>query len=558
MNITVITTFPNNMWEVYARESIHRLVKFWPAEVPFMVQLDDDLLFEHVDQMLRPQDGIAVGWEKDHAEFVARNKDKDSPTDYRKQAVRFCHKVFAIKRALDAALKQKEAEPENPPRYLIWMDADVHITRAVTMEEIKACLPKEGDALAYLGRKDWDHSECGWLAFDLENGGDKLIEFTHKIYLCDKLFDFPQWHDSWVWDQVFKNVGEPKNKITNLTEGKPGTEIWEQSPMAAWSVHYKGPAAKSKMFNGDKKFKDQKQQVSNIQIHTMNAIPNGQIHDHISKNQILIENWVKLCEATDDEVVVVSAGPMLVAEEVRDDAKAGKRIVAVKHALKPLKAAGITPWACILLDPRPHVVDFVKDADPEVIWFVASQVNPEVTRQLIVQGCTVWGYHASVGANEQFLTDEQAYSIIGGGSATATRGLYMLHHLGFRNFKLYGYDLCFPDKPDLEAKDERGQPKYLEFSLGMNDPLYNLKRCFWSEPQLIAQFEEMNLLLKNNNFKIEAIGDGILPFITKSQKMANLRNDELKAKIHGTEHPNYRDMLNGNAARPAGKRPANN
>lgn len=525
-NIAVITTFPNSSWEVYGRKMIDSYVKYWPAEIPLMIQLDDNTLYEQVDAMLRPQDGITVGPTPDHEAFIKRNAGKDHPTDYRKQAVRFCHKVFAIKRTLDAINDFKAATIEGkepPPRYLVWMDADVITTRPVTMDEIKACLPNDGDAVAYLGRKDWDHSECGWLAFDLESRGDKLIEATTEEYISDQVFEWEQWHDSFVWDRMI--LKESLTNATNLTANKPGTEIWEQSPMTSWSKHYKGPVAKQQLVP-----QRPMNPNSNIQIHTKNAIPDADLHSHIKTNQELISNWVRMCEPTDEEIVIVSAGPQLIAEDIR--AHEGKKIVAVKHALEPLRKAGVKPWACILLDPRPHVVNFVQDADKDIIWFVASQVNPEVTKALLDKGCTVWGYHASVGANEGFLTKEQSYSIIAGGSATATRGLYLLKHLGFKNMILYGYDLCLPDKPDLGALDELKQPKYMEISLGMNDPLYSMKKCFWTEPQLIAQFEEMNEMLKSKDFKLTVVGDGIVPFIYKSQYISDMRNKELRDKIH--------------------------
>ena len=536
MNIAVVTTFPNNCIDVYARNMLQSFVKYWPKEIDLMVQLDDDLLFQDVNKMLRPQDGIAVGWEKDHREFVERNKGKDDPSNYRKQAVRFCHKVFAIKRALNGINACKEANGQCP-RYLIWMDADVITNRPITMDEIKECLPKEGDAVSYMGRKDWDHSECGWLAFDLHHNGEKLINAFLSHYLDDSIFTMEQWHDSWVFDQVSKL---PK---TNLTEGKSGMDIWPQSPMGKWSTHFKGPVAKNELF--------QKTQPlvhhpvgQKVLIQTKNAIPHEKICEQIKRNQELIKNWIKPCKKSNEEIVVVSAGPMLIAEDVRAEVKAGRKIVAVKHALVPLKKAGITPWACILLDPRPHVADFVKDADPNIIWFVASQVHPEVTLQLLARKCTIWGYHASVGAGEHALTAQQPGSIVSGGSATATRGLFMLSHLGFNKLRLYGYDLCLPDKPDLHAIDENGSPKYLELSVGMNDPVFNIKKLFFSEPQLIAQFEEMNELLRSKQFKIKAFGDGIVPFLIKSAETANLRNKELRLKMF--DNPTtYKELLNG-------------
>lgn len=521
MNIAVITTFPSNMWDVYAKQMLTSFVQYWPKEIPILIALDDDLLKPDVDRLMRDNDACVIGWDQDHTDFVARNKSKDNAQDYRKQATKFCHKVFAIKHALDAVMRQKEVEAA--PRYLIWMDADVVTTKHVSLDDIKKCLPKEGDAVSYLGRKDWDHSECGWLAFDLENGSDRIIQDVHGQYISDTIFQQLQWHDSWIWDLYLKN------KCTNLTADKPGMEIWPQSPMAAWSIHYKGPAAKQKLIHNPVR-QPLNTGGKNVIIQTKNAIPAEEICDHIRENQRLITNWLRECEPNNEKITIVSAGPMLFAEDVR--VETGK-IVAVKHALQPLKKAGIKPWACILLDPRPHVADFVQEADPEVLWFVASQVNPEVTKLLLDKGCEVWGYHASVGAGESELTDKQPNSIVSGGSATATRGLFLLAHLGFRDFHLYGYDLSFPDKMDMHAKDSLGQPKYLEFSVGTKNAHVDVKKCFYSEPQLIAQFEELNEIMKEGKYKLKAFGHGMLPFILKLMEVTNLRQDELKYKMGG-------------------------
>lgn len=519
MNITVVTTFPNFAWELYAKKMLQTFVQYWPTEVPIMVQLDDNKLSGEVDKILRPQDGLACGWSTEHKSFAKRHKD--DPANYRKQPVRFCHKIFALKDVYEANNKSKEAGGEHDD-IIIWLDADVHTLRPVSIEEIKQCLPKDSAAVSYLGRKDWPHSECGWLAFDLNSGGGDFIETLVAQYTSDNVLKMEEWHDSWVFDVVRKSKGAPK--ATNLTEDKPGMDIWPHSPMAKWSVHYKGPVAKQGLTTQ----KMPKNANTNIIIQTQNAIPNEQIHKHIEENQKLIKDWIVECETNEEEIVVVSAGPLFVAEDLIGETR---KIVAVKHAMKPLKAAGIKPWACILLDPRPHVIDFVDEPDTDVIWFVASQVNPDVTRNLVCAGCKIMGYHASVGAEEGFLTNKQANAIVHGGSATATRGLFVLNHLGFRKFRLYGYDLCYPDKPDFSAIDDRNQPRYLEMSIGNTNPLYAVKRCFWTEPQFVAQLEEMNDILKTEKFDIEAFGEGIVPFVVKSKKVTELRQGHLHSKM---------------------------
>lgn len=521
----VITTFPNSMYKVYAEEMIKSFVRFWPSDIPLLVQLDTPELENDVKSLLRPIDAVAVGWEEPHASFVLRNGEKDDPHNYRHQVTRFCHKVFSIKRARDAIQKQKD-EGLEAPRYLIWMDADVITNRKITHEDLKKCLPD--GAVSYLGRKDWPHSECGWLAFDLENEGGMFIDVWHGLYTSDEILKLEETHDSWAFDHVKNSKDAPKS--TNLTEGKPGMDIWPHSPMGEWSTHFKGPAAKG-------------QKMPGIQIQTKNSIPDEMIHDHIKQNQSLIKDWIVDCLPTDEEIVVVSAGPQMIPEDVLEDYNKGKKIIAVKHALNPLKSVGIKPWACILLDPRPHVLDFVSDPDKDVLWFVASQVDPKVTMKLLSQGCKVWGYHASVGAGEGVLTSLQPHSVISGGSATATRGLFVLKHLGFHNFKLFGYDLCFPDKPDMNKLDDFGQPKYLEITVQWNDPAANLKKCFWTEPQLIAQFEEIRNLIDNSSFKFTAEGDGIVPFVLKSKLVGELRRLKLKDKIKPIP---YRKLLKWN------------
>lgn len=540
--IAVATTFSDASWDVHAKRMLESFVANWPDEVPILVQTDTPSLAEQIDKIIRPADGLKSGWEPEHKAFVERNAGKDDPNDYRKQAVRFCHKVFALKYAADSVKKAKAAGHADACRYLIWLDADVLTTRKVTIDEIAKCLPKEGDAVAYMGRKDWDHSECGWLAFDLENGGDELINLWVNCYHGDTIFNNEQWHDSWLFDVVrtLTVVGRDEFKCTNLTPNATGMEVWPQSPMAPWSKHYKGPIAKQELAAKPQK---QKGGMQPLKIETRNSIPNDSICQNILENQVQIKNWVVPCKKTDEEIVVVSAGPMLIAEDLQAEVDAGRKIVAVKHALKPLKEAGIKPWACILLDPREHVYDFVTDPDKDIIWFVASQVTPKAVKSLLDAGCQVWGYHASVGAGEAPYTDKQASSIVDGGSATSTRGLFLLEKLGFRKFRLYGYDLCLAKKPDLNERDELGQPKNFEIEVGYQMPHYKDSRWFWSKGELLAQADEFRQIMESRNWDIKAFGNGIVPFLANIRKVNNLRMKAKLDKMPFIRPVHYEDLL---------------
>lgn len=541
---SVITTFGNAHWEQYAKQMLTSFVQYWPSQIPILCVLDDDKLLPEVQKLLRPQDAVMVHSDPDRAKFLERNKGRDDPNDYRKQASRFCHKVFALKGAADFW----KAAQGDKARYVIWMDADVLTTRPVTVEEVAACLPKQGDAVSYLGRKDWPHSECGWLAFDLENKGAGLVDEWLEFYKTDKIFELEQWHDSWAFDQVSKNGSV--YPTTNLTADKPGMEIWPQSPMAPWSRHYKGPIAKQTLAGATDASQIQAvpgAQVGGMQlkVQTKNSIPNEDICRNVLENQSQITQWIKTCKPNDEEIVVVSGGPMMIPEKLEEEIKAGRKIIAVKHALEPLKEAGIKPWACILLDPREHVYKFVEKPDKDIIWFVCSQVTPKAVKALLDAGCNVWGYHAAVGAGEHIYTEKQPEAVISGGSATATRGLFMLDKLGFRNFRLYGYDLCIPDKPNLSEKDNIGQPQHFEIMLEANEPFFKQKRGFWTKGELIAQYQEFFQIMQMNHWKIKAFGHGIVPFITEAREVSDLRAtrkiDKIKAKIK--KAPDYGKLL---------------
>lgn len=303
---SVITSFPNNMFDVYARQMLTNFVQHWPAQIPILVFLDDDKLVDQVTKLIRPQDAVCVFNNKDRTTFLERNQGKDSPDDYRKQACRFCHKVFALK---DAADYWKASTDPLKARYLIWLDADVLITRPVTLTEINKCLPKDGDIVSYLGRKDWDHSECGWLAFDLNHPqAEFFMQLLYNEYTSDAVYKKTQWHDSWLFDLMRKDMQNVGGTFTNLTADKPGMEIWPQSPMAAWSRHYKGPIAKQEL-GGLKPVQSQQQgmksQHGNLVIQTKNSLPNEQLQRNIVENQSQITQWVKLCKPTDEELVVV-------------------------------------------------------------------------------------------------------------------------------------------------------------------------------------------------------------------------------------------------------------
>jgi hypothetical protein len=248
-----------------------------------------------------------------------------------------------------------------------------------------------------------------------------------------------------------------------------------------------------------------------MNIKTRNCLPNDKIVANVRENLTLIKKWAEYVKPHDEQVVICSAGQSLSYADVKRWSDKGVKIVAVKHAIDRLKKWGIKPWACVLLDPRPHVEKFVQKPDKDVIYFVASMVDPSVVKTLLENECQVVGYHAFVGAGEDKAL-EPGTMLVSGGSATATRCIGLLYEcLGFRDMHCYGYDLCYHTRPNMDEKHEDGSKKYIDVTLSAK--VWGGKpqlRSFWTEGQFLAQAKELHDLYKTKQgFNISIYGYGI-------------------------------------------------
>lgn len=554
MKFAAVTTFPKEQLPM-ALQTLASFRKHW--NIPLVIYLDDltfgtpeyEQFFQQIQPILEhPEDGLIVGACQEQQDFMARHAGKDDPKDYRKMLTRWSHKVFAISEAV--------RHYGDAIDFLVWIDADVMTTKEVTHEDLMSWAPLV-DAVSYLGRKDWSASETGFIMFnmvDKHKEARKLIEEWQMMYVTDAICSLPEQTDAYAFDKVIANYGS-----LNLTRDIPGRDVFDQSPLAGHMTHYKGNRKKALLpvYSKPAGAQAPQQQHSNamtgqsfntgqLNIVTQNCVPDEVIKKNIQTNLQIIPHWLETNSITDEEIAICSAGPSLSVDEVLPLYDRGVKIVAVKHALKTLQKGGIKPWAVILLDPREHVKNFVKFPDRDVLWFVASMVDPEVSDHLVKSGCKVFGYHAAVGADElKLLPRGHRYHI--GGSATSTRGISLLKALGFRKMHLFGYDCCYFQKPDLLEKKDNGRLKYEEVTL--ETPSWGGKtvsRTWWTEGQFLAQVQEMEKIYFNDQeLDLTLYGDGIIPWVHKHrQKFAEWQKYIRKEdNLYANEHPSITEWI---------------
>lgn len=516
--IAVCSTFPNSMWEICAAEMLQNFALFWPEEIKIYIQLDeqgDDTRIPINDKIMtvlgEDRSFICAGWDNPQKEFLERWK-AHKPDSYLFDVVKFSHKVFALEKCADAIKDSYD--------YLIWLDSDVITKQQITYDWLKTVLPADDEVCSYLGREGW-YSECGWVAYNLKAGGYDLLKSMKDMYTSDEFqFNKKGWTDCHVFDEC-RGALKAKNLSPFYIKDKTDIDVWPKSALAACMVHRKGNRkyAAEQQINQPGQPKSGVIDASDIKIKTRNCLDHKKICENVNKNLSQIRAWATITRPSDRDIVFCSAGPSLSGhiEEIRQKQKNGALVIAVKHAIETLAAHRIKPWGVVLLDPRAHVEAFVKAPDPDVVYFVSSMCDPSVVKSLNDNKCKVIGYHALVNAGEQGLMIPSDLPI-SGGSATSTRGIALFADMfGYKNFHLYGYDLCHWQKPDMSQKNEDGGPKYMEISIGSHGHKGKYStRTFWTEGQFLAQSNELqNLYKERKDINIVVHGEGMAGWLYK-------------------------------------------
>ena len=249
--------------------------------------------------------------------------------------------------------------------------------------------------------------------------------------------------------------------------------------------------------------------VQEIRVKTQNVGADHEIQENIKFALGQFHPFrLPKCKVHGGKALLCAGGPSLEKElpTIIRMARAGGTIFAVKSAHDRLIANGVVPFACILLDPRGHVKEFVDKPHPEVNYIVASMCHPSTFKGLQEKGARVWLYHAAVGAGEaQVLKDEWKEGgnqmVVGGGCSSATRGIMLAYIMGFRIAHLFGYDLCY---------DGPGE-KHVQISVRNG-------KCFtdgtiWTDYEKVAQAHELSALMQDDTVEIEVHGGTVAALI---------------------------------------------
>lgn len=254
--------------------------------------------------------------------------------------------------------------------------------------------------------------------------------------------------------------------------------------------------------------------MQEIQITRTNPVPDEQIRANVAS---ALERGLPELDCMHPEIEgpysICGSGPSIKTQF--DEIRQRQTIVAAGSSYRVLREAGITPHACVVIDPLPEVAAFFSETTDETTFYVASQCHPGVFDALKDRYVVMW--HAAVGVD---LPKPAMKFRLGGGSTVVLRAWNVGYVLGYRQFEWFGFDACL-DNGQFHMLE---QYNTLEAQLG--DPVMLVQahgRMFVSTPTLLAMaqdYEEQSRKF-GHLYRATVHGDGMVAWLDQQRRTLN-------------------------------------
>ncbi len=240
MKICVFSTCNAPTYEQFGKEFVGNFHTNFPEDVDLHFFYDqftpeptkDKNIYFHDISELKRLETFVMKHKDDASKCGIFEKDGQPTKSYRFDAITYASVVYPLQ-----ILAKLDYD------WVIRLDTDQEFKKPITKEVLLEKLDNQYTAI-YLGRTDWDHSETGFVGYNLKNGGDKLINRMVEMYDSGEIFNLPGYTDCDVFDHVRLNFEKEGYKFDNISEGVPGMHVWPKTWLGEYMEHLKGPAAK--------------------------------------------------------------------------------------------------------------------------------------------------------------------------------------------------------------------------------------------------------------------------------------------------------------------------
>jgi hypothetical protein len=172
--------------------------------------------------------------------------------------------------------------------------------------------------------------------------------------------------------------------------------------------------------------------------------------------------------------------------------------------------------------------DLFKTVDPSTLFLVASMTDVSVTKLLIKKQAHIVGWHAYSEAVASGVPElDPKTMFITGGTNAAMRSVSIMHTMGFRDFKLHGFDFSLSEPPkNPKQLDDDGQKAFLFVTVE--------KESYWTTGELLAGAQDLEKFFdsKPKDISLSLHGEGLGGTLWKTNGSKKLS-------------PKYKDVLYG-------------
>ncbi len=245
----------------------------------------------------------------------------------------------------------------------------------------------------------------------------------------------------------------------------------------------------------------------------------------------------------DGTLVCVGSGPTVkdYAEEIKEEKRLGRTVLAINGGHDFLCEHGLPPDLFLTVDPRgmPHNFKFIND---HTIYLLASRVNKSDFELVMSKTRNVVIFHCDSTDQENDTLGNRLR--VGGGTTSGLRAIFIGYLMGFRKFRLYGYDSCLSSSRQ-KRWDDKGpmadEIKTIDVIVGGRKFLCNMA--------LAQQADEFqNIWEFCPDVHIESIGDGLITEILRLRgENANLHRGRQQTTTSGVS-PGALDTSEGKQA----------
>ncbi len=163
---------------------------------------------------------------------------------------------------------------------------------------------------------------------------------------------------------------------------------------------------------------------------------------------------------------------------------------AINGAYDYLLSVGVLPDGFFGIDPLPQLTEYLRNAQKETTFYMASTCDPEAIG--VLDGFKVKLWHAC-GEDSSFFP--KGHRLIYGGTTAVTRAPFLAHALGWRDITLFGVDSSYTETDQYCYEWGSYSTDIAEVTI----PVHINGENFLSELGLLKQVAQLGTMLQNFN-----------------------------------------------------------